>query len=189
LKATKLGSIFSSDWVSGGISIYILHLTLVILLPFLLAVAVILWLVSWVCLPVCPASLWTPTSARVDFKGSLAGFRAPRTLRLSVSPSFLSVSLSHLWLICDRLCRCRFPILVFPQTLCRGRNSGHRKISCLRIPFFIHIFLNIFVLNCHYTTLLYIKDAIEYYNKIVKYYLTDCNRSVTKSRLQIWYLF
>jgi len=58
--------------------------------------AVILWLVSWVCLPVCPASLWTPTSARVDFKGSLAGFRAPRTLRLSVSPSFLSVSLSHL---------------------------------------------------------------------------------------------
>jgi len=58
--------------------------------------AVILWLVSWVCLPVCPASLWTPTSARVDFKGSLAGFRAPRTLRLSVSRSFLSVSLSHL---------------------------------------------------------------------------------------------
>lgn len=53
--------------------------------------AVILWLVSWVCLPVCPASLWTPTSARVDFKGSLAGFRAPRHPG-SLSP-FLSLSL------------------------------------------------------------------------------------------------
>lgn len=58
--------------------------------------AVILWLVSWVCLPVCPASLWTPTSARVDFKGSLWArvFGSPRRRRcLSVS---VPVAESHL---------------------------------------------------------------------------------------------
>lgn len=39
--------------------------------------AVILWLVSWVCLLVCPGSLWTPTSAPQTLKAA-----APRLLAL-----------------------------------------------------------------------------------------------------------
>lgn len=62
--------------------------------------AVILWLVSWVCLPVCPASLWTPTSAR--FPGSTS--KELLSLSLSFSLDF-SDSLSLFWsLLWDCVC-------------------------------------------------------------------------------------